>query len=156
MEKMKKYIGFTKVALPYGWLGNMSAFPIEYCGQTWKTSEALFQALRFDDLEIKAKIQAQQSPMAAKMVAKPVAYKQVVQPKSEQDLKNMELCLNLKLDQHPELKKLLNETGDAILFEDVRARPHGNNLFWGAILTTDELIGENKLCEIWMRLRANL
>ena len=94
--------------------------------------------------------------MGAKFKAKANREKMKVVPLSDRDFENMELCVKLKLDNHPELRDLLKATGDAILFEDVRTRPRGNNLFWGAILTVDELIGENKLCEIWMRLRANL
>jgi hypothetical protein len=32
--------------LPYGWLGNMSQYP-DFGGVIWKTTEALFQGLRF-------------------------------------------------------------------------------------------------------------
>jgi predicted NAD-dependent protein-ADP-ribosyltransferase YbiA (DUF1768 family) len=50
--KMNEVIGFTKVDLPYGWMGNMAAYPLKYENKVWLTSEALFQALRFDDIEI--------------------------------------------------------------------------------------------------------
>jgi predicted ATP-grasp superfamily ATP-dependent carboligase len=40
-------ITFTKTSLPFGWLGNMAPYPIEYLEKTWRTAEALFQALRF-------------------------------------------------------------------------------------------------------------
>ena len=39
-------ITFTEVDLPFGWLGNMVRFPVKYGGKWWKTTEALFQALR--------------------------------------------------------------------------------------------------------------
>ena len=41
-------ISFSKVALPYGWLGNMAPYPIIYEGKRWRTIEALFQSLRFN------------------------------------------------------------------------------------------------------------
>ena len=53
---MGKDIAFTKVKLPYGWLGNMSPYPIKFGDDTYLTTEALFQALRFSDPEIQAKI----------------------------------------------------------------------------------------------------
>lgn len=56
-------IGFTKVKLPYGWLGNMSPYPIEFGGKIYKTSEALFQALRFNDEEIQEIIISEKSPI---------------------------------------------------------------------------------------------
>lgn len=153
---MKKYIGFTKVALPYGWLGNMAPYPIQWSNRTWKTSEALFQAMRFEDEEIKDAICAEKSPMGAKFKAKANREKMIVTPLSDQDFENMELCIKLKLDNHPELKELLKATGDAILFEDVSSRARGNNLVWGAVLKNDELVGENRLGQIWIKLRNQI
>jgi predicted NAD-dependent protein-ADP-ribosyltransferase YbiA (DUF1768 family) len=49
---MEKIITFTKVNLPFGWMGNMSPYPINYMDKTWRTTEALFQALRFNEEEI--------------------------------------------------------------------------------------------------------
>ena len=43
----------------------MSAHPIQYGGKIWKTSEALFQALRFNDEEIIEEIRVKSSPIAA-------------------------------------------------------------------------------------------
>lgn len=154
---MKKYIGFTKVALPFGWLGNMAPYPIYWNNRTWKTSEALFQALRFGDGEVRDQICAEKSPMGAKFKAKANKEKMIISPLSDQDFENMELCVKLKLDNHPELRDLLKATGDAILFEDVSARARGNNLVWGAInLKGEELVGENRLGKIWMKFRASL
>ena len=92
-------IGFTKVALPYGWLGNMSPFPIEYEGKTWRTTEALFQSLRFDDESIKELIREQKSPMAAKMVAKKHRANMLTLTQ-EEDYLNMMMCLILKIKYH--------------------------------------------------------
>ena len=63
-------IGFTKTKLPYGWMGNMSAYPIQLNGVTWKTSEALFQAMRFDDAQVIDEIRECKSPFGAKCIAK--------------------------------------------------------------------------------------
>ena len=66
-----KVISFTKVALPYGWIGNMSQYPVQYGGVWWKTNEHLFQALRFPEgLPVREEIYRQASPMAAKILAK--------------------------------------------------------------------------------------
>lgn len=150
----KSVIGFTKVALPYGWLGNMSPFPIEYEGVVWRTTEALFQALRFSDPIIKEEIRLQKSPMAAKMIAKKNRELFVVCPMSEEDLSNMRMCINLKLDQHPSLKEELVATGNSLIFEDVTSRgSRGSNLFWGAMMNDGKLIGSNELGKIWMSIR---
>lgn len=151
-------IAFTKVKLPYGWLGNMSAFPVSYEGNTYLTTEALFQALRFTKKpEIQELIRLEKSPMSAKMVAKGrtehmdegILY-------SEKDIDNMRLCLALKLDQHPKLKEELLETKDALLIEDCSKRPHGSGLFWGAEKTESGWNGKNILGVLWMEARTKL
>jgi ribA/ribD-fused uncharacterized protein len=153
---MKKIITFTKVSLPHGWLGNMSPFPVEHDEKTWRTSEALFQALRFEDEEIRELIREQKSPMAAKMMAKKYRDKMIVQPLSDEDYGNMALCLILKLKYHPELIDSLLETGDSIIVEDVTSRgSRGSNLYWGAMKVEDEWVGENKLGKAWMYLRES-
>ena len=82
-------IAFTKTKAPFGWLGNMSPFPITHEGKEWRTAEALFQALRFEDEEIKEAIRAERSPMGAKMVAKKNADKMAVKPCSNEDTQKL-------------------------------------------------------------------
>ena len=66
-------VSFTKVSLPFGWLGNMSPYPVQYNGVMWKTTEHLFQALRFkENSPIRDEICMQKSPMGAKMCAKKI------------------------------------------------------------------------------------
>lgn len=149
-------ITFTKIDLPYGWLGNMSRHSILYGEETWRSSEALFQSLRFNDFEIKRQINQEKSPFRAKLIAKKNREKMVVEPKSIQDLKNMYLCLKLKIEQHPQLKEELISTSDEKIIEDVTKRPSGNNLFWGMALINDVWVGENNLGNLWMKLRSEL
>lgn len=133
----------------------MSPFPLLYEGKEWRTAEALFQALRFDDPTIQEEIRAQKSPIGAKLVAKGRAAEMTVVPLSDQDLANMRLCLNLKLDQHPQLLSQLLETGDAVIIEDVTSRGTGSrHRQWGAALVNGQWIGENKLGKLWMEIRA--
>lgn len=150
------YISFTKTKLPYGWLGNMFAAPITYNGQIWRTSEALFQALRFEDLTIREMIRNDKSPMGAKMMMKKYKTKIVVEPMSMEDIDNMRLCLRLKFDQHSELREKLLKTGDHIIYEDVSTRPGARHKFWGAVLTNDGLEGQNMTGKLLMELREKL
>ena len=149
-------ISFTKVSLPYGWLGNMSPFPIVYQNERWNTSEALFQALRFSDPEIKLIIRAQKSPMAAKMKAKAAARHMVIAPCSEEDVDNMRTCLKLKFSQNSEICQLLLRTGEHFIIEDIGARRGSRHLFWGAHRQGTEWIGKNMMGQLLMELRANL
>jgi predicted NAD-dependent protein-ADP-ribosyltransferase YbiA (DUF1768 family) len=156
-----KVITFTKVNLPNGWMGNMSAHPIETRGNDhelllWRTAEAAFQAFRFDkDDPVREEIRLQTSPMAAKMIAKREKERMVITPQSEADLFLMKDILLLKLDTHPGLKVLLKETEDATIIEDVTKRPHGSGMFWGAALQSDGTwLGENHLGKMWMDIRS--
>ena len=148
-------ITFTKVKLPYGWLGNMSPYPVMFNGKEYRTTEALFQALRFHDRpEIAEEIRAQASPMAAKLTAK--KYKEFMDAGEEVDNHRMLLCLRLKLAQHPELEQMLLATGDAQIIEDCTKRDHGSARYWGAVLVGGEWQGKNVLGNLWMSLRGEL
>jgi ribA/ribD-fused uncharacterized protein len=146
-------ISFTKVELPYGWLGNMYAAPITYNGQIYRTSEALFQCLRFDNPEIRELIRAQRSPMAAKMVTKPYKNQMIIAPREKEDIQNMALCLQLKFDQHPALKEKLLKTKDHILIEDIGNRNGENHLFWGMKKINGVWTGNNMMGKLLMELR---
>lgn len=151
-------IAFTKVALPYGWLGNMAPFPIMYGGKMWRTSEALFQALRFaDDDSIRETIRLQTSPMAAKMTAKKNRERMVVTPQSAADLALMRQVLRLKVESHHMLRGDLIDTGNALIIEDSTNRQNSSGLFWGAARQADgSWKGANQLGHAWMELRGEL
>lgn len=148
------YISFTKVSLPYGWLGNMAPFRVFHEGRQYLTTEALFQAMRFDDPAIREQIANERSPMGAKMLAKSLSNRMVIQRMSASDLDNMRIVLQLKLEQHPELRRLLVDTGNANIIEDCTRRPHGSGLFWGAAFRGNQWHGENWLGRLWEELRA--
>lgn len=146
-------ISFTAVNLPYGWMGNMYAAPISYNGQLYRTSEALFQALRFEDPQIREEIRAQASPMAAKMKAKSYNENMIIDPMSEEDITNMKLCLQLKFDQHPNLKLKLISTRDHTIVEDIGKRNGEKHFFWGMKQINGEWIGNNMMGKLLMQLR---
>ena len=130
----------------------MSPHQIRFNNQTWKTAEALFQALRFNDETVIDEIRASHSPMTAKMIAKRNKLKMVVQPVSDQDLINMQLVLKLKIEQHCDLRRMLLTTKDSIIIEDCskrRASP------WGAQLINGKWVGDNLLGKLWMDLRES-
>jgi predicted NAD-dependent protein-ADP-ribosyltransferase YbiA (DUF1768 family) len=80
-------IAFTKVNLPHGWLGNMAPVSVTHQAKTYRTSEALFQALRFHDEEIREAIRGEKSPMAAKMRARRYRDQIAMAPQSVADVR---------------------------------------------------------------------
>ncbi len=153
MKKKIVVIEFTKVDLPYGWLGNMYASPISYEGKIWLTSEALFQALRFEDEEIRELIRLEKSPMGAKMKAKGNKDRMVIEPMSEKDLENMKMVVRLKFDQNEVLKSKLKVSGEHIIVENIGNRNGERHLFWGMKKVNGEWIGNNMMGKILMEIR---
>lgn len=149
-------ICFTKVKMPYGWMGNMSPYSIISEGKEYRTAEHLFQCLRFDDAAAIAEIMGETRPMAAKFAAKRNAAKMVVTPASEQDVMNMERVLRLKLEQHPQLKEALRQTGTRDIIEDSTHQKSSRRKFWGAALENGEWVGDNVMGKLWMKLREEL
>lgn len=155
-EKKNVVISFTKVDLPYGWLGNMSAFKVKYEGKEWLTVEALFQSLRFDDEEIKEIIRNEKSPMGAKMKAKSFKNKLVVEPMSEKDVENMKMCVRLKVEQNLIIKEKILKTKEFEIIEDIGSRNGERHLFWGAKKINGQWVGNNMMGKIWMEARKEL
>lgn len=149
-------VTFTKVVLPYGWLGNMAPYPVKHDGKDWPTAEALFQAFRFLDPAIKEAIREANSPFQAKLIAKAHRGEMVVVERSEQDVENMRLVLRLKVEQYPELAQQLLSTADDLIIEDATSHPGGSAKFWGQVRKGEEWIGENRLGRLWMELRDEL
>jgi hypothetical protein len=152
-EQPPSIITIHRVARPYGWLSNMAPYAIEHLGYTWRTAEALFQALRFDDEPIREAIRAERSPLAAKHLAYRHLDAMIVQPRTELDVENMRTVLRLKLAAHPQLQTELIATGDAQIIEDCSNRPTESGLFWGAALRGGLWSGQNVLGKLWMELR---
>lgn len=146
-------IAFTKVRLPGGWMGNMSPHAVTADGREWRTCEALFQALRFPEGDVRTSIWRAKSPMQAKIIAKGNLDKMVVRRYSQRDVRNMLQVLRLKIEQHPDLGTLLDQTGNALLVEDVTSRMGGSGLFWGAAKFEWGWEGRNWLGGLWMELR---
>lgn len=152
-----RMIWIKKVAEAYGWMGNMAPYPITVEGKIWRTSEALFQGMRFDDEGIKEIIRKEKSPMAAKMKAKKYSNQMVVVPMSELDVEQMKKCVRMKFDQHPELKKMLLYSVGSFIFEDIGNRKGERHKFWGVKrISENEGDGQNMMGRILMELRDEL
>jgi ribA/ribD-fused uncharacterized protein len=150
-------ISFTKVDLPYGWLGNMAPYRITHEEKLWLTAEALFQSMRFADPAIQEMIRQERSPMGAKMKAKAHREQYNITPMSDQDIQNMRICLDLKFRQNEELKKALIKTAPHIIIEDIGNRNGERHKFWGAKRTSnEEWEGKNMMGHLLMELRSKL
>jgi ribA/ribD-fused uncharacterized protein len=146
-------ISFRKTGEKWGGLSNMAAgYPITVNAREWRTSEALYQALRFPDHpSIQGEIWRSSSPMAAKMKTKP---HRIASSRADWDAVRVDLmywCIHAKLVcNFDSFGALLRETLEADIVEDSH-----RDRFWGAVAVNDEHFqGRNVLGELLMRLRA--
>jgi ribA/ribD-fused uncharacterized protein len=122
------------------WLSNFHPCVIHYHGLTFQSVEAAYQAEKTLDLEIR-KLFTTYDARTAKREGKKLKIRPDWNKIKERVM--MEL-LELKFD-HPDLRKLLIETGDE---EIVEGNTWGDT-FWGVC----DGVGENKLGKQLMRLR---
>ena len=145
----------------WGGLSNMAAgFPLLVNGHLFRTSEALYQALRYaddvseDGVLIQELIRQEKSPMAAKMVSK----KYSGLTRDDWDfarVKIMDWCLRAKLHAHwDKFGQLLLATGSLPIVEESH-----KDRFWGAVPlkgNNDVLEGDNTLGFLLTRLRSHV
>ncbi|QNM81815.1 NADAR family protein [Sphingomonas sabuli] len=146
---------FWKTREKFGGLSNMAAgFPLLVNGVKIRTSEALYQAMRFPTRpDVQELILGEISPMTAKMRSKP--FREFTRDDwSSVRVPIMRWCLRLKLYQNWEkFGHALRETGSLPIVE--KKTKHAD--FWGAkYVEPDELIGPNILGRLLMELRDDL
>lgn len=164
---MENWISFRNKDDEFGWMGNMVSVPVKHNGVIYKSTEYLFMLMRLDDPDgSKAKALETMNGFKAKKYTKKMIkegkWKWKHKLQSEQDVKNMEICVELKLNQHPELLEKLLSTDDLPIYEDVtkRCSSKDSSLFWGAAYicfdredTESMWVGNNQLGRIYMKLR---
>lgn len=143
---------FKKTHEQWGEFSNMaSGFPIYINNCSIRSSEALYQALKFTEYpEVQEKIISQSSPMTAKMVAKP--YKHLIRSDFEdKKILIMKWSVRAKLVcNYSRFAEILLASDNRMIVEESR-----RDNFWGAKRQSDnKLIGVNVLGRILMELRA--
>ncbi|AVK86937.1 DUF1768 domain-containing protein [Lysinibacillus sp. B2A1] len=145
---------FRKTKEEYGGLSNMAAgFQICINGITFRSSEALYQCIRFTEhASIQQQIINQKSPMTAKMISKKYR-KNTRDDWHEIRLIVMRWCIRAKLIQNwDSFGGLLLETMDKEIVEESK-----KDKFWGAIPFEDgTLNGVNALGRLLMELRSDI
>ena len=149
----------------YFYLSNFSEHSVHLQGLHFPTAEAAFQAMKTIWVVERIAIRDQPTPGKAKRLGnkRPPAGAPrtrghddrlftTLQPNWEKvKVREMEIVVARKFNQHPELIKKLLATGNAKLIE-------GNNWrddFWGCIKRNGKWHGRNELGKILMKLREN-
>jgi len=131
----------------YGCFSNFSNHPITHNGIIYKTTEHYFQAQKFLDDENRQDVIDAETPREAASIGRdrgrPLR-------KDWENVKNkiMEDALMLKVNQYPEILKILLSTGDSDIIEDSPI-----DYYWGI---GKERSGLNMLGKCWMNIRIKL
>ena len=150
----REAVVFRKTRETWGGLSNMAAgFPIRVGSVQVRTSEALYQAMRFSrHPEIQRKVLGESSPMAAKMVTKPFRESHGLEDWEEKRVDVMRWALRVKFACNPQtFGTLLRDTFPLPIVE-ISPRDR----FWGAKPRGYELLGLNTLGKLLMDLRDEL
>lgn len=124
-----------------------STHPITYHGTTYKTVEHAYHAQRYTDAKIVQDIVDSETPEEAWEVSQ--RYKsQQIPDFNERKLAVMEELFRAKLDQHPDVRRALIESGDLTI---VKHEP--KDAWWG---DGPDGSGRNEMGKLWMRLRNEL
>lgn len=132
----------------WGALGNMAmGYPIVFDGKTWTSSEALYQACKFENKEHQELVREASNGYMSKQVAKDLP---VREGWLDMRVEVMFSVLLLKASQHASVLSLLRETQDVQIVEKSL-----RDSFWGAqpVDFTASLSGDNKLGKLWMAVR---
>lgn len=151
--KKDKCITFKSTKGHYGSLSNMAPkFPIVINGTSLRTTEALYQALRFPNYpEIQKEIIQYASPISAKK------HGRTHLNKTRPDWNNirfkvMKFCIEIKLHQNYEIfSQMLLATKELPIVEYT-----DKDKVWGASLEGDYYVGTNALGRLLMELREKV
>lgn len=138
---------FYSVGEEYGDLSNFAPYPIVVKGARWPTSEHYFQAQKFDDPAVRAKVRAAKTPGEAARLGRSRTHK-LRRDWDSARVEVMRAALRAKFTQHASLRELLLGTGDARLVEHTDA-----DAFWG---DGGDGSGRNMLGTLLMELRREL
>ncbi|MCD0446285.1 NADAR family protein [Glycomyces sp. A-F 0318] len=124
---------------------NFSAHSIEYRGKRYPTSEHAYQAAKCTDPAGQEVIRKARSPLHAKNLANETYRTAKDADWACKKVAVLEAILRAKLEQHPEARKALQESGDEEIVED-----SPTDYFWGE---GADGTGHNMLGKLWMKLR---
>ena len=155
----RRIISFRKKDDRFGWMGNMPHFEVEHQSVKYKSSEHLFQSLRYKGHpRIQRQIRGHPNSLYMKKTVHRRSVHLIAPLDPKQDKERMLVCLRAKVAAHPWMAKRLVATGNAMIIENVSRRPRGSGKVWGAAWDRrrKEWQGHNWLGRLWMKLRAEL
>lgn len=142
-----KIIKFYHQEEEYGCFSNFARYPLELKGKVWPTSEHYFQDQKFAGTKYEEEIRLAKTPKLAAEMGRD--RKMPLHPDWETVKDDvMREAVLAKFTQHPELRKILLDTGKIMLVEHT-----ANDSYWG---DGGDGRGKNMLGKILMEVRDKL
>lgn len=141
-----------KVKEPWGIFGNFASTPIIINGVTFKTSELLFQLMKFKEAEPVLAVYNANNP---KMTAKHWEKTHRREDWGRMIVDAMKFCLTQKYEQNEDFRKELVRSKDKYIVEDQTSFPKKTPDTWGVKQQGSDFVGPNLLGRILMELRKN-
>lgn len=145
-------VAIRKVKEPWGIFGNFAPTPIILNGVTFKTSELLFQLMKFKEAEPILAVYNANNP---KMTAKHWEKTHRREDWGRMIVDAMKFCLTQKYEQNEDFRKELVRSKDKYIVEDQTSFPKKTPDTWGVKQQGSDFVGPNLLGRILMELRKN-
>ena len=145
-------VAIRKVKEPWGIFGNFAPTPIILNGVTFKTSELLFQLMKFKEAEPVLAVYNANNP---KMTAKHWEKTHRREDWGRMIVDAMMFCLTQKYEQNEDFRKELVRSKDKYIVEDQTSFPKKTPDTWGVKQQGSDFVGPNLLGRILMELRKN-
>ena len=145
-------VAIRKVKEPWGIFGNFAPTPIIINGVTFKTSELLFQLMKFKEAEPVLAVYNANNP---KMTAKHWEKTHRREDWGRMIVDAMKFCITQKFEQNEDFRKELERSKGKYIVEDQTSFPKKSPDTWGVKQQGSDFVGPNLLGRILMELRKN-
>lgn len=149
---VKDCVKIRKVSEEWGVFCNFARTPIKLEGRTFKTSEQLFQLMKFKDEEQVKAVYAANNP---KMTAKHWEKTHRRADWGQMIVDAMKFCLQMKYQQSQDFRDALEESKGKYIVEDQTTFRKLQPDTWGVKPVGDDFVGPNLLGRLLMELRDN-
>ena len=149
---VKECVAIRKVAEPWGIFGNFARTPIVIDEVMFKTSEQLFQLMKFKDKEPVLAVYNANNP---KMTTKHWEKTHRREDWGKMIVDAMKFCLTKKYEQSEDFRAELERSRGKFIVEDQTSFPKKTPDTWGVKQQGDNFVGPNLLGRLLMELRDN-
>ena len=157
---INKCVRIHKVDVPWGIFSNFAATPLEVNGVIFKSSEELFQIMKFKEAKIISRIHnniTRECKICYHIKKTVKSYEKVYRRNDWGTIviDAMKFCLSTKYTQSEEFRKKLEESKGLYIVEDQTAIPKKHPDAWGVKFNGENFTGPNLLGRLLMELRDN-